>query len=258
MAFLQPPITGDPQLDSWTLRLTQQINQGLVPGAAAQGGGGGGGAQGDPGADGQNGNSALYLYQRTTTDVAPTRPTSVTFSFATTGLTVTANEGWTNDLPETGGEYLWVTLRYVAEQSGTITGASSWDTPVLLGTPGEDSVTIELTIREPGSSSFTQRQALWDDADDTTFDPLDLTFNAEGMEFGSEDEVKVLLAVPRVGTDIPSLADRKGYTYQWMRNSTTFNPDITGVITTLPFIYININDLQTNRQDQFTCTITST
>ena len=50
MAFLQPPITGDIQLDSWTLRLTQQINQGLIPGASGSGGGGGGGERGPSGA----------------------------------------------------------------------------------------------------------------------------------------------------------------------------------------------------------------
>ena len=145
MAFLQPPITGDPQLDSWTLRLTQQINQGLVPGAAAQGGGGGGGAQGNPGVDGTNGNSALYLYQRTVANTAPDRPTTVTFDFSTDPV-ADADGGWTSDLPETGGEYLWVTFRYVAVQSGTITGIDSWDTPVLLGVPGEDGADGDSSI----------------------------------------------------------------------------------------------------------------
>ena len=257
MPLLQPPITGDSQLDSWTLRLTQQINQGLVPGGT--GGGGGSGAPGSDGANGTNGNSALYIYQRTTSATpVPMRPTSVTYDFANDPVVSSADNGWVSELPNTGGDYLWVSFRYVAAQSGTITGANSWDTPVLLGVPGEDSVTIELSIREPGSSTFAQRAALWNDNADTTFDPVDLTFNDEGMEFGTTGEVKVLLAVPRVGLNIPDLATRKGYTYLWMRNSTTFVPSISGVTTDLPFIYINVSDLNMNRQDQFTCTITQT
>ena len=41
MPLLQPPITGDNQLDSWTYRLTQSINNGLLPGV------GGGPVHGD-------------------------------------------------------------------------------------------------------------------------------------------------------------------------------------------------------------------
>ena len=42
MAIINPPITGDPQLDSWTLQLARQINKGLLPGIGGTGGGGGG------------------------------------------------------------------------------------------------------------------------------------------------------------------------------------------------------------------------
>ena len=49
MPLLQPPITGDNQLDSWTYRLTQSINNGLLPGV------GGGPVHGDTDASGSGG-----------------------------------------------------------------------------------------------------------------------------------------------------------------------------------------------------------
>ena len=147
MAWLQPPITGDSQLDSWTLRIAQQINQGLVPGATGGTGGGGGGDAGES-------NSPLYLYQRTTDDTAPMAPNRVVFNFANSPVVSEADQGWTSGIPEiTEGGYLWVTFRYTSMQSGTITDANSWDTPALLGVPGgapgDNAQTVIITIRVP-------------------------------------------------------------------------------------------------------------
>ena len=39
MTVVNPPITGDPQTDSWNLQVTQMINQGLAPGLGGAVGG---------------------------------------------------------------------------------------------------------------------------------------------------------------------------------------------------------------------------
>ena len=139
MAWLQPPITGDHKLDAWTLRLTQQINQGVIPGSGGASIGGGGGA---------DSNTALYLYQRTLTDDAPNRPTSVVFNFRAESAVQSADEGWSGSIPpQVDGDYLWVTFRYVSATAGSINDVNSWDTPALLSTPtaapGRDAIVVQ-------------------------------------------------------------------------------------------------------------------
>ena len=137
MPLLQPPITGDNQLDSWTYRLTQSINNGLLPGV------GGGPVHGDTdasgsGGTGTQGNSIFYLYQRTIDeDIVPVVPDMVTYDFTNLDdVMVTANNGWTHEIPmETGDFYIWVTFRYISDLVDVITNPNSWDTPVLLSTP---------------------------------------------------------------------------------------------------------------------------
>jgi len=126
--LIHPPITGDPQLDSWTYRLTSLINQGLNAGeiSASQ-------------SSVDSGSTALFLYQRSTSNsTAPTLPTSVVYNFENSPIVSSANNGWTSTIPTTGGDNIWVTLRYVAARSGTITGSNSWNTAALLGTGGAD------------------------------------------------------------------------------------------------------------------------
>ncbi len=67
------------------------------------------GNDGAPGADGAAGtNSALVtLYQRTATNSAPSVPaTTLTYTFATGGLTGTLGS-WVREVPTSGGPYLW-------------------------------------------------------------------------------------------------------------------------------------------------------
>ena len=126
--LIHPPITGDPQLDSWTYRLTSLINQGLNAGeiSASQ-------------SSVDSGSTALFLYQRSTSNsTAPTLPTSVVYNFENSPIVSSANNGWTSTIPTAGGDNVWVTLRYVATRSGTITGSNSWNTAALLGTGGAD------------------------------------------------------------------------------------------------------------------------
>lgn len=145
MYLIRPPITGDLQLDAWTDKITNSINQGLLPGQQSAESFGGVGS-------GVNGNTAIFLYTRTSAaDVVPTPPTNVTYDLETTPKTITATGGshtWQSSLTEftDTNRYLWVTFRYVADQSGVITDSNSWDTPVLLGLPGDDVISVDVSV----------------------------------------------------------------------------------------------------------------
>lgn len=124
--IIHPPITGDSQLDSWTYQLTSLINQGLNSAeiSAAQ-------------SSVETGSTTFYLYQRSSSSSsAPTLPTNVVYNFNNTPIVSSVDNGWSSSIPTSGGDHLWVTVRYVAERSGTIIGSNSWDTPSLLGTTG--------------------------------------------------------------------------------------------------------------------------
>jgi|TARA_R110000765_G_scaffold408711_1_gene506576 hypothetical protein len=132
MNIIKPPYTGDPTLDSWTNQITQALNMGLLlPGIQGQTGG--------VGSAGPTGNTAIYLYQRTTVNTAPSRPTTVVYDYTDIdNVTITANNGWLGEVPTTGGKYLWITFRYVSNLEDTITNANTWNTVVLLSEDGND------------------------------------------------------------------------------------------------------------------------
>ena len=132
MNIIKPPYTGDPTLDSWTNQITQALNMGLLlPGIQGQTGG--------VGSAGPTGNTAIYLYQRTTVNTAPSRPTTVVYDYTDIdNVTITANNGWSGAVPTTGGKYLWITFRYVSNLEDTITNANTWNTVVLLSEDGND------------------------------------------------------------------------------------------------------------------------
>ena len=129
MSIIRPPFTGNSTLDSWTNQITQALNMGLLlPGVQGQTGGGG-----------ASGNTAIYLYQRTAVNTAPSRPTSVTYDYTDIeNVTITANNGWSGEIPDTSDKYLWITFRYISNSQDTITGANSWNTVVLLSIGGDD------------------------------------------------------------------------------------------------------------------------
>ena len=88
---------------------------------------------------GPTGNTAIYLYQRTSVNTAPNRPTSVEYDYTDIeNVTITANNGWLGSVPATGGKYLWITFRYISNLQDTITDANTWDTAVLLSEDGDD------------------------------------------------------------------------------------------------------------------------
>ena len=244
MAWLQPPITGDSQLDAWTLRLTQQINQGLVPGATGTGGGGGTGTD-----DGGDGNSTLYLYQRTALEVVPDRPTVVDYNFANSPVVSSANEGWSAGIPDISlGGYLWVTFRYVADQSGLIEDANSWDTPALLNVPGgvagANSQAVIITIRVPQT--------------DYTTNPLTWDLHPEGEFRNDMGEELVLVATGYDGGTEYTLDQHANFTYTWLRNGDPFTPTVlldgNPQTPNRRFLVLQAGDVD-GGADQFTCDI---
>ena len=132
MAIIRPPFTGDATLDSWTNQITQAINMGsALPGSQ--------GSSSASSSSGPTGNTAIYLYQRTTTNTAPTRPTSVSYNYTNIGsVTIAANNGWVGAIPASGGKYLWITFRYVSSLEDTITDLNTWNTVALLSEDGND------------------------------------------------------------------------------------------------------------------------
>ena len=128
MAIVRPPFTGDGALDSWTNQITQSINMGLSIGQST------GGSSAGP-----TGNTAIYLYQRTSVNTAPNRPTSVEYDYTDIeNVTITANNGWLGEVPTTSGKYLWITFRYISNLQDTITNVNTWNTVVLLSVDGDD------------------------------------------------------------------------------------------------------------------------
>lgn len=92
--------------------------------------------------------ATVFLYKRTTTNVAPTPingVTDTTYTFSSGGVT-SPPTGWTTSIPSTGGNYIWATQ---ATASNTNTTDSiligEWATPPVLssqigtdGAPGAD------------------------------------------------------------------------------------------------------------------------
>ena len=250
MAFLQPPITDDPELDSWTLRLTQQINQGLIPGASGSGGGGGGGERGPSGADGTDGNSSIYLYRRDTQGTTPpARPTDVDYNFNLIQNPVTINDGsgWFADLPSGAADtYLWVTFRYVSGATGNISNANSWDEPVLISVPAFNYVTT-IESRNPTGQAVNSDPTGW---------PI-TTVNFRNNGGG----VKALVANLYSNGVLQSLSRHQDdYTYVWRKNgvgtfpSTTTQRGDSG--QTSRVLLISAEDVADSGEDAFTCELT--
>lgn len=253
MAWLQPPITGDNLLDSWTLRITQQINQGLTPGVGGAGGGGGGASE-----DFEVGNTAIYLYQRTESDsIVPVRPTSVSYNIADLeSVNITANEGWSGTIPEeSAGPYLWITFRYIADTMNTITNANSWDTPRLLSIPGDNAVFVRInSFSLPAGMTLAEVITAYDAQ--TAGVVGGFPVNPEGFQFRDNGgNQKVLVATVQIGGADASETLHYTYNYSWSRNGLTFVPTITGQNLTRRFIVINATDAADGGEDSFLCTV---
>ena len=256
MTLVRPPITGDPQMDSWTDQLTRQINLGILGNTGQTTEIADGGGQGDPGTNGINA-ASVYLYQRTVLNTAPTDfPDDATFTFA--DGTVVADgagslNGWATDISEGTGEYIWVILQYSSTLAATDTLATgSWTAITLLSVPGEDAFTILIEAKTPGD----------DEAIDITqysgwLDTSDFFKNNMGAN-------KALLAT--VGTPEGELTDAQHRTrvnsYTWFKNGLPFTApeemQQTNTGTTERAVIIGVDDIVNNGEDAFACTINFT
>ena len=94
--------------------------------------------KGIDGSNGSNGMNAatVYLYQRATS--APSKPSNtLTYTFSTTKITGTLNNGWSTAIP-TGTDAVYVTVASVSSKNDTVTIATSaWSAPVVLAQNGK-------------------------------------------------------------------------------------------------------------------------
>lgn len=94
--------------------------------------------KGIDGSNGVNGMNAatIYLYQRATS--TPSKPSNtLTYTFSTTTITGTLNNGWSTAIP-TGTDAVYVTVASVSSKNDTATIATSaWSAPVVLAQNGK-------------------------------------------------------------------------------------------------------------------------
>ena len=94
--------------------------------------------RGIDGSNGVNGMNAatVYLYQRATS--TPSKPSNtLTYTFSTTKITGTLNNGWSTAIP-TGTDAVYVTVASVSSKNDTATIATSaWSAPVVLAQNGK-------------------------------------------------------------------------------------------------------------------------
>ena len=153
MPLQQPPITGDPQQDSWAYDLTRQINQGVL------GSGGGTVESGIAGRDGAEGPAGLntatvVLYQRTADTIpVPTElPTETSFTFETGELVLVdlingTFNNWSTNIDDGTGDIIWTILRYAsANVAFERIQTEEWSAPTLFAAPGEDGLSTRSDV----------------------------------------------------------------------------------------------------------------
>jgi len=113
------------------------------------------GTDGSPGTNGVN-TATVYLFQRTTTNAAPTLPSAtITYTFATASASGITN-GWAQSLPATGGSYRWVTTATALSSGTTDTiAAGEWAAASVLAQDGTDGAAAQLLFLSCTGQSFT-------------------------------------------------------------------------------------------------------
>lgn len=93
------------------------------------------GIDGNNGVNGMNA-ATIYLYQRATS--TPSKPSNtLTYTFSTTKITGTLNNGWSTAIP-TGTDAVYVTVASVSSKNDTaIIATSAWSAPVVLAQNGK-------------------------------------------------------------------------------------------------------------------------
>lgn len=149
----------------------------------------------------QNGISGLnaatvFLYRRTTTNVAPAKPTAdVTYTFAS-GVATGLTSSWTQNVPAaSGGGFLWVTTATAAATTATDTIApAEWAAVQLMAQNGSDGIgydgqrgTVDVVVAAnywPGDL-YTQNQLFYSTGYSGPYnrDRMTLTNSASGGSF---------------------------------------------------------------------------
>ena len=283
MAVIRPPVTGDVQLDSWMNQVNENLNSGV--GSLAASGTGGTTTPTTP-STGNNINSAnLILYKGTNVE-PPAFPSQfdleaqVIYTYATASL-ADANgntmadatnlfNGWTRTFPmDSDLTYVYAIQVVIADTADTeVIEASSWSNPLLVfeRDAGRDAAILSLSIRQlPGSDSLSQAQVdtyiasyVRETNPANPWSTISLPFDGDGMDFADEDEVKIIVAEPRVGGQEVDVDAARNYVYAWSRAGSPWTPSITQSLTN-PFIFIKVADLPANTlQSQFICNVSQT
>lgn len=153
MGIYRPPVTGDPEMDSFLHYMAQDVNA-LSQSNVASGGNGVVGADGAPGTDGVNA-ATLVLFKRQDT----TNPNDVTdivtetlYNYQDNTLVASANpavtefDGWQRTYPaDTEGRGLFAIQVNIADANATeVIPASSWSDPILLLDRGPGVIQVRI------------------------------------------------------------------------------------------------------------------
>ena len=114
------------------------------------------------GTDGLN-VAAVRIYQRGATNIAPPLPSAAcTFTFATGGLTG-LNNGWSAQVPSTGGAYLFTSGAMAAARTATDDIApGEWAAAARLAADGATGQRGTVTVTAPGYSTWSDASAVYE------------------------------------------------------------------------------------------------
>ncbi len=127
--------------------------------------------------------ATVHIYQRNTTNTAPTLPSATTtYTFSTSALTG-LNNGWTTTVPTSGGDYLFTSTATAVATSSTDTIASGeWAAAALMakngadgadGADGSNGIRGTVTLAISGYSSWNDASASYEVLVATGTAPID-------------------------------------------------------------------------------------
>ena len=100
-------------------------------------------------------NYIIPLYQKTTTNVAPTKPSNtLTYTFSTNSLSGTPDNGWLTTLPNNTDKYSWRIEQPVSSITDTVE-ISTWNEPSLFAEQGADGTGVNIVFIRKASVPTT-------------------------------------------------------------------------------------------------------
>ena len=100
-------------------------------------------------------NYIIPLYQKTTTNVAPTKPSNtLTYTFSTNSLSGTPDNGWSTTLPNNTDKYSWRIEQPVSSITDTVE-ISTWNEPSLFAEQGADGTGVNIVFIRKASVPTT-------------------------------------------------------------------------------------------------------